>query len=77
MPRFERMTWQSSARLVALASWVLAIALTGGMGWQAWTAIQETNHAPRYGSARTETVARVAHSLTDAQIIAQKDRVVR
>ncbi|SDM28005.1 hypothetical protein SAMN04488568_10832 [Maricaulis salignorans] len=77
MTRFGRMTWHSSARLVALASWALAIALTGSMGWQAWTAIQETNGAQRYGGSQVDTAMMASQSLTDAQLIAHKNRVAR
>ena len=77
MIRFGRMTWQSSARLIALSSWTLAIALTGSMGWQAWTSVQATNGVSRFGSTQLESAATSPQILTDAQIIAGKHWVVR
>ncbi len=77
MTRFGQMTWQSSGRLIALASWALAIALTGSMGWQAWTAVQATNGAPRYGSTQIDTAMIAPQLLTDAQVIANKNRAAR
>tara|TARA_R110002095_G_scaffold73739_1_gene62800 strand:+ start:1083 stop:1358 length:276 start_codon:yes stop_codon:yes gene_type:complete len=76
MNRFGQMTWQSGARLIALASWALAIALTGSMGWQAWTSIQETTGSSRYGSAQVDTVMAAPAFPTNAQIVANKHRGV-
>jgi hypothetical protein len=72
MPRFGQMTWQSSARLIALASWALAVALTGSMGWQAWTSIQGTTGSSRYRSAQIDTALIAPAFPTNAQIIANK-----
>lgn len=77
MIRFGQMTWQSSARLIAMASWALAIALTGGMGWQAWSSIQETSGPHRFGASQVDTAITATLALTDAEIIAHKNRVAR
>tara|TARA_R110002096_G_scaffold33290_2_gene96286 strand:+ start:377 stop:622 length:246 start_codon:yes stop_codon:yes gene_type:complete len=77
MPRFGQMTWQSSARLVALACWACALALTGGMGWHAWTSIQETSGPYSYGVSQLDTAITVRRAPTDAEIIAHKNRVAR
>lgn len=75
MLRFGQISWQSSARLIALASWALALALTGGMGWQAWTAIQQTTGLSGYGSTQIDTAMAVPARPSDAEIIADKNRV--
>lgn len=77
MIRFGQMTWQSSARLVALTCWAIAFALTGGMGWHAWVSIQETSGPHRFGATQVDTAITATLALTDAEIIAHKNRVAR
>lgn len=76
MLRFGHMSWQSSARLIALASWALAIALTGSMGWQAWTSIQQTTGSSGYGTNQVDTAITAARPLSVVEIIAYKNRAV-
>ncbi|WP_339742745.1 hypothetical protein [uncultured Maricaulis sp.] len=77
MIRFGQISWQSSARLIALASWALALALTGGMGWQAWTAIQQSAGLSGYGSTQVDTALILQPAPSAAEIIATKNRVAR
>ncbi len=77
MIRFDHMTWQSSARLVALACWVAALALTGGMGWTAWTSMRATAGPHSFGASPAYTAMIAIQALTDAEIIANKNRVAR
>jgi len=77
MTRFGRMTWHSSARLIALSSWAIAIALTGSLGWQAWTSVQATTGQSHFGSTQIDTALIAPQILSDAQIIAEKNWVVR
>ncbi|WP_417470989.1 hypothetical protein [Maricaulis sp.] len=76
MLRFGPMSWHSSARLIALASWVLAIALTGSMGWQAWTSIRQATGSSSYGTSQGDTAITVARPLSRIEIIAYKNRSV-
>lgn len=77
MIRFGHMTWQSSARLVAMACWVAALALTASMGWHAWTSIQATAGPHSFGASQAHTALVAMRALTDAEIIAHKNRVAR
>tara|TARA_R110000868_G_scaffold120773_1_gene320585 strand:- start:21130 stop:21459 length:330 start_codon:yes stop_codon:yes gene_type:complete len=49
------MSWQSSARLIALACWATAFALTGGMGWHAWSIMQDTAPGAYYTASQVDT----------------------
>ncbi len=75
MLRFGQIDWQSSARLIALTPWVLALALTGGMGWQAWTAIQQTTATFRYISTEADPAMDSPLAPSNADIVANKNRV--
>ena len=74
MIRTDRMTWQRSARYVALASWALAAALTVGMGWQAWTAVQDTTGPSRYDGRRVDSSTTPTTLQSAARIVADKNR---
>ena len=74
MTRPECTNWQRSARYVALASWALAAALTVGMGWQAWTAVQDTTGPSRYDGYQVDTSISPAMLQTAARIVANKNR---
>ncbi|WP_417480993.1 hypothetical protein [Maricaulis sp.] len=76
MTRSDRMTWQCSARYVALASWALAAALTAGMGWQAWMAVRDASGAARYESSEFDTTITSTSLQAAARIVAGKNRNV-
>jgi hypothetical protein len=74
MIRFGQISWQACARLVALGTWALALALTGGMGWQAWTALQDSAN---YGYSQIDTALISRQSTIDALLIDSRKRVAR